>query len=188
MNTFLAFDFSGLSQQRLINCRNAHLIPILNRVTYIVRPSETFINTQPLRSQLQSFNVSTFKSPNNEWLQLQTVDYSLTLFLQVSHWPFVLMFLNLVSKFDAHPGYPEPGKTTVYDTSEMIDLQTVALKGGFLVKTLELSIDPYLRGRMRNEGTESYIVSFVESCDSELTPRRQFFNICSLHSKLGSRE
>lgn len=57
-------------------------------------------------------------------------------------------------------GYPEPGKTTVYDTSETIDVQTVALNGGFLVKTLELSIDPYIRGRMLDEGTESYSVSF----------------------------
>ena len=46
-------------------------------------------------------------------------------------------------------GYPEPGKTTVYDTTQTIDLQTVALNGGILIKTLELSIDPYIRGRMQ---------------------------------------
>ncbi|KAF8811021.1 NAD(P)-binding protein [Phlegmacium glaucopus] len=56
-------------------------------------------------------------------------------------------------------GYPEPGKTTVYDTTETIDLQQVALNGGFLIKTLELSIDPYMRGRMREATTKSYIVS-----------------------------
>lgn len=50
-----------------------------------------------------------------------------------------------------HLGYPEPGKTTVYDTTEKIDLQTVALDGGILIKTLELSVDPYLRSQMREE-------------------------------------
>ncbi|KAF8883614.1 alcohol dehydrogenase [Gymnopilus junonius] len=52
--------------------------------------------------------------------------------------------------FNAYPeGYPVPGKTTVYDATETIDLDTVPLNGGFLLKTLELSIDPYMRGRMR---------------------------------------
>ncbi|KAF8881864.1 hypothetical protein BD779DRAFT_1675208 [Infundibulicybe gibba] len=45
-------------------------------------------------------------------------------------------------------GYPEPGKTVVYDTTQKIDLENVVLNGGFLVKTLVLSIDPYLRERM----------------------------------------
>jgi hypothetical protein len=58
-------------------------------------------------------------------------------------------------------GYPEPGKTTVYDTKETIDVQTVELKGGFLVKTLELSVDPYMRGRMREATPGSYAVSFT---------------------------
>ncbi|EGO23779.1 hypothetical protein SERLADRAFT_349468 [Serpula lacrymans var. lacrymans S7.9] len=46
--------------------------------------------------------------------------------------------------------YPVPGKTTVYDDSEKIDLDNVPLNGGFLLKTLVLSIDPYIRGRMRD--------------------------------------
>ncbi|KAJ6524344.1 hypothetical protein B0H19DRAFT_1085332 [Mycena capillaripes] len=41
--------------------------------------------------------------------------------------------------------YPVPGKTTVYDTTESIDLETVPLNGGFLVKTLVLSVDLYSR-------------------------------------------
>lgn len=45
-------------------------------------------------------------------------------------------------------GYPEPGKTVVVDTSEKIDIDDVSLNGGVLVKVLNLSIDPYLRGRM----------------------------------------
>ncbi|KAF8891569.1 hypothetical protein CPB84DRAFT_1711150 [Gymnopilus junonius] len=59
--------------------------------------------------------------------------------------------------FNSYPdGYPEPGKTTVYDTTETIDLDTVPLNGGFLLKTLELSIDPYMRGRMVRPDTPSY--------------------------------
>ena len=37
----------------------------------------------------------------------------------------------------------------MYDNSESIDPDTVTLDGGFLVKVLELSIDSYMRGRMR---------------------------------------
>ncbi|KAJ7105688.1 chaperonin 10-like protein [Mycena epipterygia] len=55
-------------------------------------------------------------------------------------------------------GYPVPGETTVYDTSLTIDPENVPLDGGFLVKTLVLSVDPYLRGMMRHPETESYLV------------------------------
>lgn len=58
-----------------------------------------------------------------------------------------------------YSGYPEPGKTTVYDTTETIDLETVNLNGGFLIKILELSIDPYMRGKMRAPTVKSYSVS-----------------------------
>jgi len=57
--------------------------------------------------------------------------------------------------------YPEPGKTTVYDTTETIDLETVDLNGGILIKVLELSIDPYLRGRMRAPTAKSYSPPFA---------------------------
>lgn len=56
-------------------------------------------------------------------------------------------------------GFPEPGKTTIYDDSETIDLDNAPLNGGFLVKTLVLSIDPYLRGKMRDPSVKSYSVS-----------------------------
>lgn len=58
-------------------------------------------------------------------------------------------------------GFPEPGKTTVYDDSETIDLDKVELNGGFLVKTLELSADPYMRGRMRSPEVKSYSAPFI---------------------------
>lgn len=45
-------------------------------------------------------------------------------------------------------GYPVTGTTYIYDDSETIDLDTVPLNGGVLVKTLALSIDPYMRRRM----------------------------------------
>ncbi|KIM41186.1 hypothetical protein M413DRAFT_72497 [Hebeloma cylindrosporum] len=58
-------------------------------------------------------------------------------------------------------GFPEPGKTTVYDASQTIDPDTVPLEGGFLVKVLELSIDPYMRGRMRAPEKKSYSPPFA---------------------------
>ena len=61
-----------------------------------------------------------------------------------------------------HAAFPEPGKTTVYDTSEKIDVEKVPLNGGFLIKVLELSIDPYMRNRMREPSTKSYMVSTLE--------------------------
>ncbi|KAI0332231.1 NAD-P-binding protein [Cubamyces sp. BRFM 1775] len=58
-------------------------------------------------------------------------------------------------------GFPEPGKTMDYDESETIDPDTVALNGGFLVKVLVLSIDPYLRGKMRDPSIKSYSAPFL---------------------------
>ncbi|KAJ7017827.1 hypothetical protein C8F04DRAFT_1278731 [Mycena alexandri] len=45
-------------------------------------------------------------------------------------------------------GFPVPGETTVYDTTPTIDPDTVPLNGGFLIKTLVLSVDPYFRVAM----------------------------------------
>ncbi|KAF8530097.1 NAD-P-binding protein [Hysterangium stoloniferum] len=45
-------------------------------------------------------------------------------------------------------GYPIPGKTTLYDNTQKIDLDR-SLNGGVLLKVLVLSVDPYQRGRMR---------------------------------------
>ncbi|KAJ7710412.1 chaperonin 10-like protein [Mycena rosella] len=57
--------------------------------------------------------------------------------------------------------YPVPGESTVYDTTETIDLDNHPLNGGFLVKTLVLSVDPYMRGRMKGSDVKSYIPGFV---------------------------
>jgi hypothetical protein len=56
----------------------------------------------------------------------------------------------------------------VYDTTETIDLETVDLNGGFLIKILELSIDPYMRGKMREPTIKSYAPPFTlgESLDN----------------------
>ena len=79
-------------------------------------------------------------------------------------------------------GYPEPGKTTVYDTTETIDLETVALKGGFLIKTLELSIDPYMRERLRELTVgSSYFVSF-EVVGFRINRTDDKFPIASIHT------
>ncbi|KAF9470780.1 NAD(P)-binding protein, partial [Pholiota conissans] len=58
-------------------------------------------------------------------------------------------------------GFPEPGKTTIYDTTQTIDLESIALDGGVLIKVLELSVDPYMRGRMRDPSVKSYAPAFV---------------------------
>ncbi|KAJ7615444.1 hypothetical protein FB45DRAFT_935695 [Roridomyces roridus] len=59
--------------------------------------------------------------------------------------------------FNSHPeGYPVPGETTVYDATPTIDVDNVPLNGGFLVKTLVVSVDPYFRGRMRKPDPKSY--------------------------------
>lgn len=55
-------------------------------------------------------------------------------------------------------GYPIPGRTTVCDESETIDLENAPLNGGFLIKILSVSIDPYMRGRMRDPKIKSYVV------------------------------
>ncbi|EIW81322.1 alcohol dehydrogenase [Coniophora puteana RWD-64-598 SS2] len=53
-------------------------------------------------------------------------------------------------------GYPEAGKTMVYE-EQTIDPETIALKPGeWLVKVLVLSVDPYMRGRMREPSKKSY--------------------------------
>ncbi|KAF8641658.1 hypothetical protein AX14_009854, partial [Amanita brunnescens Koide BX004] len=58
-------------------------------------------------------------------------------------------------------GYPVPGETVVYSESQEIDLERVELRGGFLLKTLVLSIDPFLRGQMRDENIPSYMPPFI---------------------------
>ncbi|KAF9030648.1 alcohol dehydrogenase [Panaeolus papilionaceus] len=62
---------------------------------------------------------------------------------------------------DIPEGFPVIGKTVLYDTTQQIDLESTPLDGGFLVKTLELSIDPYMRGRMRDPKEESYAPPFI---------------------------
>jgi len=55
-------------------------------------------------------------------------------------------------------GVPQPGKTMIYDDKSQIDPERVPLNGGVLIKTLELAIDPFMRGRMRRDDIESYVV------------------------------
>ncbi|KAJ6565814.1 alcohol dehydrogenase [Mycena vulgaris] len=57
--------------------------------------------------------------------------------------------------------FPIPGETTICDTTQTIDLDAAPLNGGFLIKTLVLSIDPYMRGRMRAPEVESYIPAYT---------------------------
>ncbi|KAJ6474932.1 alcohol dehydrogenase [Mycena sanguinolenta] len=57
--------------------------------------------------------------------------------------------------------FPVPGETTVHDTTQTIDLDFVLLNGGFLVKTLVISVDPYLRARMQRPEERSYMPPFT---------------------------
>lgn len=66
--------------------------------------------------------------------------------------------------------YPEPGKTIIHDTSSTIDLDNVPLNGGFLLKTLVLSIDPYLRNRMKPDIKSTFVrISFVKATAPTIT-------------------
>lgn len=47
------------------------------------------------------------------------------------------------------------------DASQQFDVDTVQLNGGVAVKILVLSIDPYLRGRMREPEKGSYNVCML---------------------------
>jgi NADPH-dependent curcumin reductase CurA len=58
-------------------------------------------------------------------------------------------------------GYPEVGKHIKYVKDRTIDLATVDTEGGIVTKNLVISIDPYIRGRMRAPGKESYIPPFA---------------------------
>ena len=44
---------------------------------------------------------------------------------------------------------PVPGQTTILDASQTIDPDNVPLNGGVLVKTLVLSLEPYLLAGMK---------------------------------------
>jgi NADPH-dependent curcumin reductase CurA len=57
-------------------------------------------------------------------------------------------------------GEPVPGEHLVVDKSETIDLDAELKPGEILVKTLVLSLDPYLRGKMREASKASYTPAF----------------------------
>ncbi|KAF8904154.1 hypothetical protein CPB85DRAFT_1538295 [Mucidula mucida] len=60
-------------------------------------------------------------------------------------------------------GRPNAPRTSLFinkmvhvDASQTIDLENVPLNGGILVKTLVVSVDPYMQGKMRDASIESY--------------------------------
>lgn len=83
-----------------------------------------------------------------------------------------------------HTGFPEPGKTTVFDRSQTIDLESEPLHGGALLKMLVVSIDPYMRRRMQSANSLDSFVSFT--CVSYRTTVLTFLH--SHHSRSGNRE
>lgn len=65
----------------------------------------------------------------------------------------------------------------MYDENQTIDLDTVPLDGGILVKTLLFSIDPAMRGRMRVRRPSLLAIQFINQADSA----------CRKDSRLGNR-
>lgn len=73
------------------------------------------------------------------------------LYQSVTHLSLCLMapISNPRVVFSAVPsGYPAPGRDITVNSSRSLDLDGPALNGGFITKTLWLSLDPYMRGRM----------------------------------------
>ncbi|BGP12601.1 hypothetical protein JCM10213_008738 [Rhodosporidiobolus nylandii] len=67
------------------------------------------------------------------------------------------MVTNPTVIYNAVPkGLPVPGET-LKKVEKEIDLDAPLPKGAVLVKVKVLSLDPYLRGRMREAGTNAYV-------------------------------
>ncbi|KAL8286337.1 hypothetical protein RQP46_004825 [Phenoliferia psychrophenolica] len=60
---------------------------------------------------------------------------------------------------EAPVGVPVPGKTLKLSTQEL-DVENCKLDGGVVAKTLALSLDPYMRGRMRDPKVASYAAAY----------------------------
>lgn len=55
---------------------------------------------------------------------------------------------------------PEVNTHIKYVSDRTIDLENVDLQGGILTKNLVISVDPYMRGRMRKPEVKSYVVGY----------------------------
>ena len=64
-------------------------------------------------------------------------------------WLICFGLLRLDVFADLADEYPEPGKTTIYDDSEVIDPEIVPLHGGVLLKMIAFSIEPYFKPHMQ---------------------------------------
>ncbi|CAE6419101.1 unnamed protein product [Rhizoctonia solani] len=68
---------------------------------------------------------------------------------------------NSAAIFNSIPeGYPVLDETII-TRSTTIELDNIPLSGGTLVQTMYLSIDPYLRGRMREVSSQAYVNEFT---------------------------
>ena len=59
------------------------------------------------------------------------------------------LYEHLIKSIETTIGLPAPGKNTIFDESQTIDLETVPLNGGFLIKTLAFGVDPFITMLMR---------------------------------------
>lgn len=65
-----------------------------------------------------------------------------------------VLFSKIPSGFPVADEHMKVDETTV-------DLEADLPKGDFIVKTLEISVDPYMRGRMRDSSIPSYAPAFA---------------------------
>ncbi|KAF7983654.1 hypothetical protein HWV62_19535 [Athelia sp. TMB] len=62
----------------------------------------------------------------------------------------------------AHPTtYIQPGETTRYDDSQTIDIENVPLNGGFLLQSIVISSDPYIRTRLHAPEVKGYLPPMI---------------------------
>ncbi len=61
---------------------------------------------------------------------------------------------------EVRTGYPEPSKHIKYVTDWTIDIDAVDTQGGIITKNLVISIDPYVRARMRAPEKKIYSSPF----------------------------
>lgn len=88
------------------------------------------------------------------------------------------VFATTVLSCGAHAESFEPDVHIKYDDSRTIDLDTIELSGGFLVKTLSLGIDNYMRSRMHGRTVDAKIKSYI--------PKFEFDQPCVLESEYQS--
>jgi hypothetical protein len=95
---------------------------------------------------------------------------------------------NTTVIFNEIPKGAPDANTLIVDDKATIDLDG-PLNGGFIVKTLCFSLDPYMRGRMRDPSIKSYVPAFELHKPYVLSrSRRMYIPIRHLTGQLASTD